>query len=92
MKNSLPRLAPGDVVVCVYANSAAGPGWANQPLWIVVRDVNHKLREECLQPDRFTLTISALYAISESANDGLCAEVHGILTRRTAEKIEEVGE
>lgn len=44
------KLNPGDTIVTAYAQHASGPGWANQPVWVIVRDRSGDLREECIQP------------------------------------------
>src|SRR5438552_91090 len=47
-------LADDDAIVTAYAESAAGPGWANSPIWVIVRRRDGNLRMECLQPDEQT--------------------------------------
>ncbi len=65
------KLAKDDHVVTAYAQRASGPGWANVPLWIVVRDANGRLREECLQPEEQTPTMAALYNIAEAVHHAM---------------------
>lgn len=72
------NLKDGDFIVTAYAESCAGPGWANTPVWIIVQDKEGKLRKECLQPDEQNETMRTLYYISEEAH---CA------MRRAVEKI-----
>ena len=55
------RLGKGETIVTAYAQPANGPGWANEPLYVVVRDANGKLREECLQPREQGDRIRLLY-------------------------------
>jgi hypothetical protein len=58
-------------IVAAWAEPCSGPGWANTPLWYLVRDVSGALRIECLQPDEQTREMLVLY--------GLCAAAHGAL-------------
>ena len=52
------------VVVTAYASPAAGPGWANSPLWVILRDGDGHITEECVQPDEQTAEQQILYRIS----------------------------
>ena len=72
------KLGAHEHIVTAWAQPAAGPGWANQPLYLLIRDSNGKLRTECLQPDEQTAEMRTLYGIS--------AHVHSQLTR-SAESI-----
>jgi DNA-binding transcriptional LysR family regulator len=65
----------GDHIVTAYAAAAAGPGWSNQPLWVIVRDANQKLREECIQPPEQGREMMALYRISEAVHYAMKAAV-----------------
>ncbi len=56
-----------DKVVTAWAEYVAGPGWANAPVWVIVCDINGRLREECIQPDEQTAEIRALFAVSAAA-------------------------
>ena len=82
---SIPRARPGrkvlelkehDRVVTAFANSAAGPGWANSPLWVVIRDgMTGLYREECIQPEEQTDEMHALYPFSQLAHVKMMAAV-----------------
>jgi len=66
------NMGPRDSVVADYAQSAAGPGWANTPFWVIIYDANTgKLRQEALQPDETPDGIKAIYAISETVHNTL---------------------
>lgn len=54
-------------IVTAYPERAEGPGWRNEPLWIVVR-VNGDLREVCLQPDEQTDAMRSLFRVCEAAH------------------------
>lgn len=57
-----------DYIVTAYADTCGGPGWANKPIWLIVRDQDGKLREECVQPDEQTTEMHILYEVSETAH------------------------
>lgn len=63
----------GDTIVTAYAERASGPGWANCPLWVIVKGSDGVLREECIQADQQTPDMAVLYNIA--------AEVHLALRR-----------
>ena len=79
MEGGVMNLKPGDSIVTAYAESAAGPGWANSPVWVIVRDGDGKLRQECLQPDEQSRDMALLYRMS--------AEIHGTMRRLAAERM-----
>ena len=64
----------GDQVVTAYAEYSSGPGWANAPIWIIVRN-GGDLREECLQPKEQTREMQVLFNICQAANSALTNEV-----------------
>lgn len=53
MNKTLKRLMQtNERIVCAYAEPASGPGWANQPLWVIVQQRGGgPMRAICLQPD-----------------------------------------
>lgn len=71
MGKQKPKLREGDQVICAYAQPAAGPGWANQPLWVIVQGADRTLRRECLQPEEQSESLRLIYRTS--------AEIHGLL-------------
>ena len=71
-----------ETVLTAYAEGASGPGWANQPIWVIVRDGNGALRQECIQPERQTAEMLTLYRISQSAHLAMTAAVERIRGRR----------
>lgn len=67
----LLRLSKHDRIVTAYAQHAAGPGWANSPLWVIVRDGDGKLREECIQPEERTPALHWLYDVAAASHRSL---------------------
>jgi hypothetical protein len=75
------RLMIGDVIVCAWAAPCNGPGWANQPIRLVVRNHAGEYREEWIQPDEQTERMHTLYPISAMVTNQLIREIE----RRYAE-------
>ncbi len=65
------KIKHGERVVTAYAEHVNGPGWANNPLWVIIRGTDGKLREECLQPEEQTLEILTLFDVSAELNKAL---------------------
>ena len=64
-----------DVILTAYAESCAGPGWTNTPLWIIVQDQSGKIRRECLQPEEQTLIMKILFSMSNHISSVMRIEV-----------------
>lgn len=68
-------------VVCVYPESCAGPGWANQVYWIIVqKDGGGRMRLECIQPHEMTSEMRTVFGALESLHGiarGEAAKVFG---------------
>ena len=80
--SGLPKLGKDDVILCVYAKAACGPGWSNTPLWVVVRNsCNGDICEVCIQPEQQTLIMRSLYSISHAVNDQLVKEADKLLRK-----------
>lgn len=80
------RLKDGDRIAYIRAERAAGPGWQNAPLWIIVRESGGKLREECLQPNEQTRDMLLLYRAAEAIHAALAGAVEGALLNPSARK------
>lgn len=72
----------GDRVVCAFAQKADGAGWANWPLWVIIRDRGGELREECLQPDEQTSEMQMLYKVSDVITCEMTKLVQNSLVRK----------
>lgn len=68
-------LGPHDHIVTAFADYAAGPGWANTPVHVIVRDGNGKLREEYLQPNEQSAEIRTLFAVSAATHQTMANAV-----------------
>lgn len=66
-------------IVTAWAESASGPGWTDQPVWVLVQERCGKLRIECLQPDEQSRDIHTLYSVSSAA--------HGAMTTAVAQAV-----
>lgn len=77
------KLNKDEYVVTAYASRASGPGWANTPLWVVIRDrVTGLYREDCIQPEHQTAGMRILYGISEQAHMAMVAEVADFVSKK----------
>jgi hypothetical protein len=78
------KLSKTEYVVTAYAERAAGPGWSNRPLWVVIRDsANGAIRQDCLQPSEQTDEMHLLYNISAEVHAQL---KHAVETRMATRK------
>ncbi len=69
-----------DRILAAYAENAQGPGWANQPVWCVVRScLDGSVRMECLQPSEQSSDVMKLYRISEVAHKAMTDAVRAHL-------------
>jgi len=55
-------------IVAAWAEFVSGPGWANSPVWVLVREPAGALRIECLQPEAQTEEILTLFRVSDAAS------------------------
>ncbi len=55
-------IEPDDKIVIAWPERASGPGWANWPIWVIVRRQG-QLVEECIQPTEFNDELSCLYDV-----------------------------
>lgn len=62
-------------IVTAWAESASGPGWTDQPVWVLVQERCGKLRIECLQPDEQSRDIHTLYSVSSAAHGAMVTAV-----------------
>ena len=62
------KLAKDDTIVTAFGESASGPGWANNPIIVIVRSREGALRQEWIQPDVQTNEMSILYNVSQAAH------------------------
>lgn len=69
-------------VLTAYAESASGPGWANWPIWYIVRNDDGTLTEGCLQPQEQTSEMFTLYRVSAAAHEAMTAAVTKLLEKK----------
>lgn len=62
------KINDGDYIVTAWAEPASGPGWANRPVWVLVRNRNGEHRVECLQPSEHTEEMAGHYPYSALAS------------------------
>lgn len=62
-------------IVAAYAESAAGPGWTNNPLWVIYRTLGGELKQTALQPDEQTKEMRIMFQFSAVAHEKMTSEV-----------------
>lgn len=72
-------------VVCAFAETAAGPGWANRPIWVILRDRNGDLSQECIQPDQQTHAMALLFKASNAMHVEMTHAVRAALAAEQEE-------
>jgi len=75
------KLQQGERIISAYAESCAGPGWANSPVWVIVLNTSGKLRQECVQPEEQTTEMHTLYHISSAAHVSMTKAVRELVKR-----------
>jgi len=73
------HIQDGDIVITAYAESAAGPGWANTPIWVILKSREGLVHIECLQPDMQTRDMHILYDISQPAHLAMSNAVRDLI-------------
>ena len=68
-------IAKTDHIVTAWATLAAGPGWSNSPVWVLLRDGGGKLRVECIQPKGHTIDMAALFGVSAACTTAMVRAV-----------------
>ena len=58
-------------ILVAYAESAAGPGWANQTVCVIGLDKDLNLVQEMLQPSEQSQEMMTLFACSAAANTSM---------------------
>ena len=79
-------IQPDDQIVSAWGECAAGPGWANQPLWVIVRSREGKLRMACIQPEDQTMEIHTLFKVSAVVSAQMCKAVEECMKSRSKRK------
>lgn len=76
------RLKDTDIVLVAWAESCAGPGWANQPVRVIYRTQEGELKEEWIQPKEQTGVMHILYGVSDLVTRQMCSEATKVLSRK----------
>lgn len=66
-------------VVTAFAEPACGPGWANQPVWVICRNHDGSLYMECIQPEEQTREMRLMYSLSADIHQKMRREAEQIL-------------
>jgi hypothetical protein len=81
MKKTI-ELEKGDHIVTAWAEHAAGPGWANHPVWVLIRSATGSLRIECLQPNEQPVNMRVLYGVSAQAHQSMVRAAESVASVR----------
>ena len=76
------NIEDGETVLVAWAQSHAGPGWANYLVHFIVRGNDGKLREDALQPDEQTPEMATLFSVSKAAANSMTGVVEARLRAR----------
>lgn len=87
-KEPLPKLDSADIIVTAFAENPSGPGWSNQVVWIIVRGVDGKLRQECLQSYQLTPELWYLFGVSSAIQKSMVEAVDVARSRHWVEKVD----
>lgn len=71
-------LHKGDTIIVAWAEPAKGPGWSNRPIWVIIRDRQFKLRQECIQPEDQDYDTMMLYNVSALVTADFTSAVRNI--------------
>lgn len=76
-----------DKVMVAWAEPARGPGWANQPIWVLVRSqLDGGLRIECVQPGEQSREMLLLYGVSAAVTRDMTDWTRLHLTKKRRRK------
>lgn len=73
------KIEKDERVITAFAEPAAGPGWSNQPIWVIILDGNGQLRQECIQPEQQTYAMALLYRASYELHSSMIIAVNDAL-------------
>ena len=81
---------PDDIVETAWARPSNGPGWHNQPLWMLIRRrTTGELRVECVQPHEQTGEMLLVYKAAAAMNELLTDAAVSLLQKRAKDEREE---
>lgn len=60
-----------DTIIAAWGENCAGIGWANQPIWVLIRNYQGQLRIESIQPKDQNGEMHAYHRITACAVSGL---------------------
>lgn len=70
------ELAEGEYIISAWAEDVSGPGWSNQPIWVLIGSRGgSRYRQECIQPKDQTPELRMLFAFSALAHSQMVAQV-----------------
>jgi len=78
----MTKLKPHETIVTAWAEHCYGPGWANAPVWVIVRDGNGNLRQEVIQPDEQSAEMVELHGIDAIVSSKMTGYVRNLMGKK----------
>lgn len=79
-------LRKGEYVITAWAEPAAGPGWCNAPVCVLLGTPDGTYRKEVLQPEDQTAEMIALYSVSAAASGAMTEAVRKAVAPRARKR------
>lgn len=73
-------------VIAAWAERCSGPGWANAPVWVLVREPDGTLRQDCLQPKEQPADMVALFRVSAAVASDMRRLAERALAKRGSKR------
>ena len=75
------KIKESEYIVTAYAEPCCGPGWANRPVTVIIKDkVTGAMREDSLQPEEQSMEIMNIYDFSAISHSKMVRAVKAILS------------
>lgn len=69
------KIGKGEYLVTAWAEYCSGPGWSNQLINVIIKDINGKMRQDCLQPAEQSKSIRDMFEIHAVCNKKLMHQI-----------------
>ncbi len=74
-KQKVIKLRHGESIRAAVAARVSGPGWFNEPLFVIIRSNDGKYREECIQPSEMTTETAWLFSVAYAAHEAFLSSI-----------------
>jgi len=76
------KLERGEFIQAAWGENCSGPGWANTPIFVLIREVSGKCRIECIQPEDQTVGMVSIFQFSALSHNKMIREVANLLSKK----------